>query len=64
MKLGSPMVNQAVIVTWRGRNGYGSAPSPISPGMPTRKASSTEYTVLVRNSTATRSMFPITRRPR
>ena len=34
-----------------------------SPACPTSNASSTEYTVLVRNRLETRSMLPITRRP-
>src|SRR5882672_8450526 len=64
---GMPMVNQAAIVTWMGWNGKsnGSVPNSLadSPATPTNTASSTEYTVLVRNRFETRSMLPITRLP-
>ncbi len=67
MNDGMPMVNQAAMVTWIGWNGYssGSALSGLESrhSMPTSSASSTEYTVLVKNRLATRSMLPITRRP-
>ena len=61
------MVNQAAIVTWMGWNGNSSGSDPNSledrPARPTKTASSTEYTVLVRNRLETRSILPITRRP-
>ena len=61
------MVNQAATVTWIGWNGYSSGSVPnsadASPTRPTSRASRTEYTVLVKNRFATRSMLPITRRP-
>ena len=67
MNDGIPIVNHAAIVTWIGSNGYnsGSAPSGLDNkhSIPTNNASSTEYTVLVRNKLATRSMLPITRLP-
>ena len=52
-----PMVNQPTTVIWSGMNGLGSPINPIT------RARKTAYTVLLRNSFATRSMFPITRRP-
>ena len=67
MNAGMPMVNQAAIVTWIGWNGNSSGSVPKnfddSPANPTSTASSTEYTVLVRNRLETRSMLPMTRRP-
>lgn len=54
---GTPIVSVDSRVRWRGRNGYSTWKQT------TRTASSTEYTVFVRNRVATRVMLPITRRP-
>ncbi len=54
---GMPMVNQAMSVTCRGSSGNGTVVTA------TTSASRIEYTVLDRNSVATRSMLAMTRRP-
>ncbi|CKR92727.1 Uncharacterised protein [Mycobacterium tuberculosis] len=67
MNAGIPIVNQAAMVTWIGWNGNNSGSRrsgmAIKHSIPTSSASNTEYTVLVRNRLATRSILPMTRRP-
>ena len=54
---GIPMVSALTSDRWRGRNGNTTAKTPV------RTEITVEYTLLVRKTSETRSIFPRTRRP-